>query len=93
MQVKEANVAICVGADQERLELVHGNTEALFFWHDEVDVVFEIEHVPDFDNAIVASAADQVVLVKVVQVARACSHLLVRCKLVRRYVLEVKRRK
>lgn len=87
MKIKEADVAISVGADKERFELVHSNTKTLFFGHNKVHLMFKIKHVPNFDNPIFASAAYKIVLIEFILIV--CS-LFWRIELIWRDVFEIK---
>ena len=71
---------------------MHSYAQALLFGHYEIDVMFKIKHVPYFDDPIVASATNKVVLVEFIKIACASCHLLLGCELIRRDVLEVERR-
>jgi len=91
LQVKETDVPVGVSADEEGLELVHGDAQALLFGDDEIEVMLQIKHIPNFDHAIVPGATDKVVLIEFVQIVCSGSHLLLRGVLVRCDVLEVER--
>ena len=66
LQVEESQVAVSVCADHEGLELVHCDGEALLLGHDEVEAVLKVVHVPHLDSAVVATAADKVVLIELI---------------------------
>jgi len=66
---------------------VHGYTKALFFRYDKVHLMFKIIHVPNFDNTIFASTANEIVLIKFILIVFS---MLFKIELVWRDVFEVK---
>jgi len=64
VEVEKSKVTVSKRTNHERFELVHRNRSASFLRHNKVKHVLKIEHVPNFHDSILGSAANQVVLIE-----------------------------
>ena len=64
VDLKESNESISERSDHVGLELMHGDSTAFLFGHDELQDEFTIKHVPALDHSVGTRGGNEIVLIE-----------------------------
>lgn len=64
---KESDEAICERGNHIRFKLVHSNSHTFFFRYNELELELTVKHIPKFNDTILTTTGDHIILVELVE--------------------------